>query len=94
VAVAAIVTATSSAPPRPVTGDALADSLMDKVHSFARDGTCVRADASRWSCTVPDASGSGGAEYVVTVTHGNCWSAKIRRNYGENPPVEASGCLT
>jgi hypothetical protein len=47
----------------------------------------------RWSCDVPDSSGSGGATFVVTATSENCWRAQRTRNFGEAAPPEASGCV-
>jgi hypothetical protein len=95
VALVGAVIARESSPPPELTATRVATSLMDEINSagLEDEGTCVQQQHGRWTCDVPDTSGSGGATYRVTATSEGCWRARRTKLYGEQAPQTASACL-
>jgi hypothetical protein len=84
--------------PKPLNASTLVSSLEDEAGSAALpDGHCGLDAPDRWSCTIADHEGSGGATYTVRRTSGRCWSARLLDHPGGGEsamPRAAHGCIT
>jgi hypothetical protein len=86
----------------PVTGHSLFQSVEHASGSAGRvlggaGGRCRRRTktATRWSCSVADREGSGGATYRVRVERGtSCWHGALASDYSEGGmPKAIHGCV-
>lgn len=82
--------------PGPVSTGALPSSLAREARSAALyDGPCRTRVEDRWTCSVADGSGSGGAEYAVRRDGWSCWQARriSADGFEDTMPARLRGCV-
>jgi hypothetical protein len=96
VGVVVLVIAVAGHKHKPLNATTLVSSLEDEAGSAAMPkGRCGLDVPGRWSCTVADHEGSGGATYVVRRTSSYCWSARLTGDAGHETamPRAVHGCV-